>query len=172
MNAKTNRGWKCSDPELILFVFWRLSWLSTPKVTSEIMTGQGLLRIKNATWRWQWAHLVICTHDMHTWTWYMWLLSSLNFYTDTETLRSENWQEWGQNAWVSREMRETWSVCRQTDRRTDRQKAMHRSPACNLHRWAQKHWYLKDTLLRHTALSAHPSHHSAVVDSIKSSSQF
>ncbi len=31
-----------------------------------------------------------------------------------------------------------------TDGRTDRQKAMHMSPPCNLHRWAQKLWV--DTL--------------------------
>ena len=84
---------------------------------------------KNATWHWQWAHLAICTCDMHNWTRYMWYVLQLDRHTGPlltafNTCRDMNYYP-------------VWFFY--TDRRTDRQKATQRSPPCRLHRWAQKH---------------------------------
>ncbi len=51
----------------VIHIWWRLY---IPWKMSDIQ--------KNATWRWQWAHLAICTCDMHNWTRYMWFVLQLD----------------------------------------------------------------------------------------------
>ncbi len=83
---------------------------------------------KNATWRWQRAHLVICTCDMH------FLRQDLlkshmetyildNYVATCNTFRDMNFIL----VWISF-----------TDRQTDGQKVTPMSPPCNMHRWAKK----------------------------------
>ncbi len=83
---------------------------------------------KNATWRWQWAHLVICTCDKHY----------LRFKTVVDGSNSMVLSF--QHAFGVMNYCLVWFLVqsRRTDGRTDRQKVMHMSPLCNLHRWAQK----------------------------------
>ncbi len=83
---------------------------------------------KNATWRWHRAHPQISTHDKH---------------------RQTEGPQWVQG-FLKTHVGIVWNFChRQTDRQTDRRKATHMSPPCNLHRWAQKRNWWERTEIYH-----------------------
>ncbi len=53
----------------------------------------GLKKLKNATWRWQWAHLVICICDKHylvTW-FYLLVPDNSQYFPRYELFSSDFW---------------------------------------------------------------------------------